>query len=296
MRRSVLALGILALLVTPERSPAQIRASELATLSQTIDGTKITIDYARPRVRCQDAIFGNPRVVRWNEVWTPGANWATTIETNKDVTLDGRTLAAGKYSVWLVVRQGPEWTAVFDPKHHQFHMAYPDSNPRQTRFPVKRGTGPFTEVLTWSFPDVNAGGGTLAMQWGTTRVAFDLAVRPSLTVELPEADARAYVGRYASVDFDSTGKETRRNTTVVLYENGTLKAEFEPADRYMGRFALIRVGPDYFTPGLYDERGKIYEVLRPDMMVKFKRDGARVVGFEVRGEGDELWSTATRKP
>jgi hypothetical protein len=58
----------------------------------------------------------------------------------------------------------------------------------------------------------------------------------------------------------------------------------------------VRVGPDYFTPGLYDKSGRIYEVLRPDMMVRFKRDGGRVVGFEVRGDGDELWTTATRKP
>lgn len=290
---AVLASGVL--VAAPAASHAQIRASELASVSQTIDGTKLTIQYSRPRARGRDTLFGTPKVVRWNEVWTPGANYATTIETNKDVTLDGRKLAAGKYSVWLVVRPGAEWTAVFDPKHRQFHMAYPDSNPTQTRFPVKRGTGPFTEVLTWSFPDVHATGGTLAMQWGTTRVAFEVGVSPSLVVELPEADARSYLGRYETIEKDSTGRE-RRSVTNVLYENGTLKAEFEPADPYMGRFALIRVGPDYFAPGLYDKSGKIYEVLRPDMIVGFKRAGGRVVSFEVRGEDDELWSTGTRKP
>jgi hypothetical protein len=297
MPRRALALGTLlasAALAAP--AAAQIRASELASVAQTIDGTKLTVQYSRPRVRGRDSLFGNPKVVKWNEVWTPGANYATTLEASKDVTLDGRKIPAGKYSVWLVVRPGDTWTAVFDPKHRQFHMAFPDSNPTQIRFPVKKGAGPFTEALTWSFPDVHASGGTLAMQWGTTRVAFDVAVAPSLVVELPEADARAYLGSYETIDRDSTGKETRRSTTNILYENGTMKAEFVPRDPYMGRFALIRVGPDYFAPGLYDEKGKIYEVLRPDMIVKFRRDGGRVTGFEVRGEDDALWSTATRKP
>ena len=84
----------------------QIRASERGWVGQTIDGTKISIDYARPRARGREPIFG--KVVHWAEVWTPGANYATTLEVNNPVRLDGHPVAKGKYSVWLVVReQGP---------------------------------------------------------------------------------------------------------------------------------------------------------------------------------------------
>jgi hypothetical protein len=96
----------LALLV-PWPAFGQIRASEVGSMSQIIDGTKISMEYSRPRARGRDPLFGG-RVVHWNEVWTPGANWATTLEASKDVTLNGQRVPKGKYSVWLVVRQNAE--------------------------------------------------------------------------------------------------------------------------------------------------------------------------------------------
>jgi hypothetical protein len=63
----------------------------------------------------------------------------------------------------------------------------------------------------------------------------------------------------------------------------------------MGRFALIRVAPDWFVPGLYDANGKIYEVLRPGMVVLFSVREGRAESLEVRGEDDGLVAAATRK-
>ena len=99
---------------------AQVKASEISTMSQVIDGTTITMQYSRPRVRGRDPLFGT-EVVHWGEVWTPGANWATTLETDKAITLDGHAVRKGKYSVWFVVRQSGDWTMVLDPKWKIFH-------------------------------------------------------------------------------------------------------------------------------------------------------------------------------
>src|ERR671912_35798 len=85
---------------TVPASHAQIRASEIGTMSQIIDGTKITMEYSRPRVRGRDPLFGT-RIVRWDEVWTPGANWATTFDVTKDLTLGGQRVPKGKYSMWI---------------------------------------------------------------------------------------------------------------------------------------------------------------------------------------------------
>ena len=70
---------------------AQVRASEPALVAQTIDGTRLTVEYSRPRARTRDSLFG--RVVTWGEVWTPGANLATTLEVGKDVKINGQPLA-----------------------------------------------------------------------------------------------------------------------------------------------------------------------------------------------------------
>jgi hypothetical protein len=296
MRPTTVAGVLAALAALAPAARAQIRASEPASVSQTIDGTKLTVQYSRPRVRGRSPLFGNREIVRWDEVWTPGANWATTLDVSRDVTLEGRRVPKGTYSVWMVVRKSGDWTAVLDPRAHRFHMEHPDSTADQIRFPVRVATAPFAEVLTWSFPEVRATGGTLAMQWGTTRVAMKLDVEPSLTVAMPAADAEPYLGDYTMTAVDSTGAKGRTTGVRVLYEKGTLKGEFVPKDPYMGRFALIRVAPDLFTVGLYDEKGEIYEVLRPEMMLTFTRADGRATTFEARDDQDKLFATGTRKP
>ena len=72
-------------LALPARAPAQVRASEAASVSQTVDGTKITIEYSRPRGRARDSLFG--KVVPWGEVWTAGANLATLGVTSLDLPM-----------------------------------------------------------------------------------------------------------------------------------------------------------------------------------------------------------------
>ena len=272
---------------------AQVRASERASVSQTVDGTVFAIDYSRPRVRGR-TLWG--KTVEWGEVWTPGANWATTLDVSRDVTVAGRRVPKGSYSVWMVVRRAGDWTLVLDPRARRFHMEPPDSTAQQVRLPVRPQDAPFTEVLTWSFPEVRASGGTLAMQWGTTRVAVDVGVEPSLRVGTPAAEAAPYVGEYEYAEVDSAGKRGRTSRFLVTHEDGTLKGRWDPNDAYMGKFALIRVGPDMFVPGLYDAKGEIYEVLRPDMLITFARAGGRVASLEVRDDQDRLWATATRKP
>ena len=284
----------IASLTLSEPARSQIRASEIGTMSQIIDGTKITMQYSRPRARGRDPLFGS-KIVHWDEVWTPGANWATTFDVDKNVKLDGHPVAKGKYSVWMVVRQSGDWTLVLDPKVKLYHMNPPDSNVTQIRFPVHPREAPFAEVLTWSMPEIRIDGGTLAMNWGKTVVAMNVAVEPSLQATLAENEAQPYLGRYDYTVKDSSGKEEKK-TFIVDYENGTLKGAWDPNDSYFKHFALIRIAPDWFVPGVYDKHGAIYEVLRPDMVMEFTRVNGRPMTFEMRDEDDKVFAHGTRKP
>src|SRR5687768_218513 len=175
---------------------AQIRASELASVSQTVDGTKLTIEYSRPRTRGRTPIFGT-RIVQWNEVWTPGANFATTLQTSKDMTLNGARVPKGTYSVWMVVRQQGDWTFVLDPRARMFHMDHPDSTAQQIRFPVKvTQQQPPVDVLTCSFPEVRSNGASMVMAWDTFRAAVDVGVTPSLVYTTEQSVAADYVGTF----------------------------------------------------------------------------------------------------
>ncbi len=292
--RSAAIASLVIALTLPPAAASQIRASELGSMSQVIDGTRISITYSRPRTRGRAPLFGT-RTAHWGETWTPGANWATVLDVNKDVTLNGRAVAKGKYSVWMVLREGSEWTTILEPDWHRFHEDRPDSNANQIRIPTTVDEAPFVDVLTWSIPVLRVNGGTLAMQWGTTRATMQLSVTPSLTVTMSEPDARPFVGRYTYTEESASGS----NGTVMLvvtYEDSTLKAHWDPDDEYMRTFAMIRVAPDVFVPGLYDKNGEIYEVMRPDMVFTFKRRGDRPETYELRDESDALIATGKRRP
>lgn len=279
---------------------AQIRASELQTIAQTVDGTTITIGYSRPRLRGRDVVFGT-RAVRWGEVWTPGANFATTFETNRPVRIEGVSVPVGKYSVWMIVTQDSSWTMLLDPRPRLFHMDHPKPDSTHIRIPVRvnANADEKQEILTWSFPAVTARGGSIAMHWDRTRVTMDFTVEPTLSELFPEAQAPRYVGRYeiapppgVTVPEDSTA------FMIVMYERGGLKFRFEPNDSYIQTAALMQVGEDIFTVGLYMAAevyagGEIYEVLRPDFMITFSEVNG-VMTLEGRDAKDVLQFSARR--
>jgi hypothetical protein len=194
----------------------------------------------------------------------------------------------------MVVREAGDWTLVLEPKARLFHMEPADSDRRAAPHPGARRARAVHRGADLLVPRGLGSGGVLAFQWAPTRVAIPLAVEPSLAVQLPEAEAAPYLGRWSYQPFDEKGKALPPIELRVLYEDGVLKAEHVPLDGYMKRFALIRVRPDLFFPGLYDKDGKIYEVMRPDMAFTFTRAGGRPDSLEVRYDDDVLAASAKR--
>lgn len=76
----------------------------------------IKVFYNRPSKKGRE-IFG--ALVPYEEVWRTGANEATTFETNEDLTIEGETLKAGKYTLWTVPRPNT-WTIIFNSEHGQW--------------------------------------------------------------------------------------------------------------------------------------------------------------------------------
>jgi hypothetical protein len=76
----------------------------------------IKVFYNRPSKKDRE-IFGT--LVAYDKVWRTGANEATTFETNKNLTIEGKTLRAGKYSLWTIPREDT-WTIIFNSEHGQW--------------------------------------------------------------------------------------------------------------------------------------------------------------------------------
>jgi hypothetical protein len=271
-------------------APAQIRGSELGSVMQVIDGTRIVVEYSRPAARGR-TLFGT--TVPWNQPWT-GANWATTLEVDKPVRLNGTDVAAGKYSVWLVPQQ-ERWTVVLDPDHKLFHFQKPDSTAEQIRIAAAPEQREHVEMLTWSFPAVSGDGATLRMQWGTTALPLQVVVQPSRSVALAPDVRSRYIGSYALTIPEGLGWPTKGQLDV-FERNGMLRGRMNfpvhPGDEL--EFDLIPSGQDRLSAGLYRD-GKLFNVEMGGAF-EFDVDGERATKVRMRGIEGSVFFEGTRTP
>lgn len=80
------------------------------SVSGKINGATITINYGSPSVRGRK-IFGG--LQPYDKIWRAGANEATTFQTDKDLTIGGKKLPAGKYSLFATPGVS-EWKIIFN--------------------------------------------------------------------------------------------------------------------------------------------------------------------------------------
>jgi hypothetical protein len=282
--------GLAAGVATPVA--AQIRASERGSVTQTVDGTTISVDYSRPTARGRD-LFG--ALVPWNVVWTPGANWATTLETDKDVRINGVDVAAGRYSVWMTPHDTGRWTLTLNDDPAYFHFQKPDTALGTYQISLRPERGEHTEMLTWSFPTVSGDAAVLALAWGTTRVPMNVVVEPTAAVTLTAAKRAPYLGEYELTVMPGLGWPEEGNMKVHEADDGTLRAwmsfPIHPGDEL--EFDLIPAGEGRFHPGLYRD-GELFNI---ELGVSFEFAGpgqARADAVTMRGIEGTPFATGPR--
>lgn len=140
-------------------------ASQRGSVSQDIALTQISVAYGRPVARGRK-LFG--QLVPWDSVWHPGADSATRITVSRDIQLEGQTLKAGEYSLWLVPRATGPWTVIFHRKAHAFHRPYPGSDDEALRVQVTPDSASHMETMAIYFPLVLRDDAIMRIHWGTT--------------------------------------------------------------------------------------------------------------------------------
>ncbi len=289
-RSRVITLAVAAVACAGTTAHAQLRASERGSVSQTVDGTTITIEYARPQLRGRDQVFG--KIVSPEEVWTPGANFATTLSASKDITIDGRSLPAGRYSMWLATK-GP-WTMYFHRDTLLFHTRAPKPEAMALGVPVTAREGERVEMLTFDFPRVSATGTELRFRWGTTVIPLELGVQSTIKkVVMADADAERYTGSWLLTYAAGHGVRSKPVKFEIVTARGALRGlSDEPKDPMEIEFLPTESSNRYQTALLKD--GKIFdiELTAPTF---FEMVNGRAVSFTV-GRGPNPWMQATRAP
>lgn len=281
------ALAAAALLVIPAYADGQVKASERSTVAQVVNGTRVEVDYSRPQARGRDPVFGN--VVHWGEVWTPGANFATTLTVDQPVRLDGHDLDAGSYSLWLIPREGA-WGVVVSDEPRLFHTTRPEQDTRVAEYEITPAEGAHTEVLTFDFPVVQPDHAVLRLRWGTTTLPFRIDVPHWEPYALDPADRPRYLGTFGMTGphrdpFRVAFWEADGHIQGVWYESPAEAEVVDPAQARGFRFQAVPLGLHRFLMGFYRD-GELVGT-EPGFLLFLLDDDGATVGLEWRSTGED---------
>lgn len=183
-----IVLLALFLLILPSASSGQekeIRASLKASVMQRLGvNTDITIQYSRPAVKGRtiwgDLVPygmtpGNQYSMGKPFPWRAGANENSTIELNKNVLIEGKKLAAGKYGIHMIPSQ-KEWTIIFSRNNSGWGSFSYDQKDDALRLTVTPVNAPHMEWLVYGFDDLAGTSATAFLHWENLKVPFKIEV------------------------------------------------------------------------------------------------------------------------
>ena len=142
------------------------RPSPPASVTVTTQkGATISINYSQPSVKGR--VIGK-EIAPFGELWRTGANEATVFEVNKEVTVAGKKVKAGKYGLFTIPGE-KEWTVIINKKSTLWGSdgySQADDVLRLVTPSVKSKA--FTEKMTFAISQA----GIVSLAWGDVQVNF----------------------------------------------------------------------------------------------------------------------------
>lgn len=184
MKKLVLSAAILSLLAPSAFAQLKLpRVSQKEVVTQSVGLTDVTISYNRPGVKGR-VIWGG--LVPYDQVWRTGANEATSIVFSQDVSINGKPLPAGTYSLHTIPGK-TAWTIIFNKKADQWGSYEYDATQDALRVQATPAAGPNVEWMEFSFPELATDSATVVLAWEKVRVPFKIETK---TIEQAQANIR----------------------------------------------------------------------------------------------------------
>ncbi|MBK0384344.1 DUF2911 domain-containing protein [Pedobacter sp. SD-b] len=153
-------------IATQAQTDKSKRPSPPAKVSETLkSGIMVSIDYSQPSLKGR--MIGAADFVPYGKVWRTGANEATVFEVSKDVKINGKALAAGKYGLYSIPGE-KEWTIIFNKTWNQWGTKYNEADDALRIMVKPEKTKDFMEKMTFKIED----DGDVELLWGNTEVGF----------------------------------------------------------------------------------------------------------------------------
>jgi len=136
-----------------------------------IGGTHFTVKYHAPAVRGR-TIWGG--LVPYDEVWVTGAHSATSIEFDKDITVNGTKIAAGKYAFFTIPGK-EKWIIIINSNWDQ-HLAddYDSKDDILRAESTPEQLPSVQERLMYSITDEGNATASLSVSWEKIKVTLPI--------------------------------------------------------------------------------------------------------------------------
>ena len=175
-----LALTLMLFIAGTSQSFAQLQvpsASPSAYLAHNVGFTKISIDYSSPAVKGRK-IFGE--LEKYGTSWRAGANAQTIIEFSTAVSIGGKNLRAGRYSIFITPQASGEWTVHINGKAESLYSYTKDgvtdeeaiAKDDAATIKVAPVMGENTERLTYTISAENNKVAKVTMAWEKVKISF----------------------------------------------------------------------------------------------------------------------------
>jgi hypothetical protein len=157
MKRFLMCTALLAFastMLAQQKAPA----SPPETTTATIGGHSITIKYSSPGVKGREGkIFGPDGLISHDPhypVWRAGANSATALHTDADITVGTLAVPEGDYTLFVDVSNPDQWVLIVSKATHEWGLAY-DSSKDLGKTPMTMSKPPaIVENLKWTISGV----------------------------------------------------------------------------------------------------------------------------------------------
>ena len=151
-----------------QNSDKSKRPSPPAKVSQTLEsGATVSIDYSQPSLKGRT--IGKDVEPMQGKIWRAGANEATVFETDKDITVEGKSLPAGKYALFMT--DNGDWTITFNKVWNTWGAYDYEKNKEQDALQVNvkpQTADKSQEKLTYTIDK----DGKVSLAWGDRLVDF----------------------------------------------------------------------------------------------------------------------------
>ncbi len=175
---NLIAVATIAAMGFPVMAGAALSPHE--TISETIDGNKITITYGRPYTRKGNTgevrkIWG--ALVPWGKVWRTGADQATTLTTEQPLVFGDTTIEKGKYTLWTLPVADGVSKLVINKQTGQWGTQYDESKDLARVDLKKEAVADTVDQFTIVIAKNDSGGGVLKLKWEKTQFSVPFTVK-----------------------------------------------------------------------------------------------------------------------